>query len=199
MAFINSRLLEGVAYGTSYGTGFRTSVKALRSGRERRNAQWSAPRGSFSVVYKSLKEADHERVLSAFQACMGRLHSFRLQDLTDYKANQMPIGIGTGGAQVLQLVRRYGFGQAGIDVPVTKPVVGTVQVYADGQDLASSVDYDNGTVTLTAAVGAVLTWSGEYDKVVRFDDDDLQFTIDSRAGGIYPLLSTDVSLQEVFE
>lgn len=199
MAFINTRLLEGVAYGTSYGAGFRTSVKTLRSGRERRNAAWSTPRGSFAVVYKNLKEADHEKVLSAFQACMGRLHSFRLQDLTDYKANQVPIGIGTGASQTLQLVRRYGFGVAGIDVPVTKPVQGKVQVFADEVQIAAPVDYEHGTVSVMAASGAVITWSGEYDKVVRFDDDDLQFTIDTRAGGIYALLSTDVTLQEVFE
>lgn len=199
MAFINARLLEGVAYGTAYGTGFRTNIKTLRSGRERRNAEWSVPRGSFAIVYKSLREGDHAKVLQAFQACHGRLHSFRLQDLTDYKVEGAAIGVGTGTPQVLPLVRQFGFGDASIEVPVPLPVAGTVQVFADGAPASVFVDYEAATVAVTAADGALITWSGEFDKIVRFDDDDLQFSFDNRAGGIKPLLSTDVALQEVFE
>ena len=199
MSFINERLLESVAYGTSYGAGFKTRVTDLRSGRERRNAEWSAPRGSFSIIYSTLLEEDHDKVLSAFYACLGRLNTFRLQDLTDYKAIDVRLGLGTGGQETYQLQRRYGFGAVEFFARVTKPVLDRVTVFVGGTAAPAVLDYTLGTVTLIAPPGVRVSWSGEFDKVVRFDDDDIQFSLDSRAGGIHAMLSTNVTLQEVFE
>ena len=199
MSFINERLLEGVSYGTAYGSGFLTKIHALNSGHERRNASRSVPLGTFSIIYGALLEQDHARVLSAFQTAMGRLHSFRLKDLTEFSVSSVQIGIGTGQEESYQLVRRYGFGSASSVAPVTKPVPGSVIVMQDAEEIDFEIDYMTGMVSATALPGSVVTWSGMFDKVVRFDDDDIQFTIDSRAGGLVPVLSTDISLKEVFE
>jgi uncharacterized protein (TIGR02217 family) len=199
MAFIDARLLEKVAYGTSYGSGFKTQIKMLRSGRESRNADWAVPRGRFAIVYGNLQPEGHGKVAAAFEICRGRLNSFRLQDLTDYKATLQPLGVGSGVEQQLQLQKSFLFGVSQAFRPITKPVVDSVQVFEDNVLVAAVVDHLTGIVTITATPGSTLTWSGEFDKVVRFDEDELQFSIDSRAGGTIPLLSTDVSLREVFE
>lgn len=199
MAFIDERLLESVSYGTSYGVGYNTRVVALRSGAERRTPLWSVPKGLFTLIYKTLKPEDHEAVVSAFHVCAGRAHTFRFKDLTDFKVSApVQFGVGTGQLETYRLVRPYRFGGQVYDKPVSLLVPGTIQLFEETELLeGATVDYAAGTVTLSAAPGARLFWSGEYDKRVRFDDDELQFTMETRAGGIVPILSTDVTLREV--
>lgn len=197
MAHINERLLECVSYGTVYGSGYRTDVVALQSGYEKRTALWSIPRGQFSIIYNLLKEEDHASVLAAFHVCNGRLHTFRLKDETDFSVVKSPIGAGTGSTKTYKLSRRFSFAGQNKDIPVSLPVVGSVVVYEGSSIVPATVDYENATVTLSAAPGAVISWSGEFDKRVRFDEDDIAFTFETRAGGVHPRLSTDITLQEV--
>jgi len=199
MAHKNQRLLESVAYGTSYGTGYKTDIKQLKSGSESRNALWSLPKGRFAILYKLLKETDHEKVVSAFHVCKGRLHTFRFKDKSDYIVSNSPIGTATGNLQQLQLSKRYTFAGDFTDIPVYLPNVETVILKADGVQIEYSVDALTGIVEFTAAPGSIITWSGEFDKKVRFDDDELDFSIDVREGGIYARLSANVELKEVRE
>lgn len=200
MALINGRLLEGVSYGTTYGSGYKTRVVTLRSGMERRTPLWAVPRGLFTLVYRTLEPEDHEKVVSAFHVCSGRAHAFRLQDLTDYKVSTPTrIGVGTGELETYQLVRAYRFGGQEYAMPVSLPVAGSVQLYEDNMATTGAIDHLTGQVSVLAAPGAVIRWTGEFDKRVRFDEDEIQFTIETRAGGIVPILSSDLTLREVLE
>lgn len=194
--FNESRLLDCVSYGSQFGQEFSTRIKRLRNGVERRNINWAMPLGRYTVVYQALKEEDHIKVRGAHMACMGSAIAFRFKDWTDYRAYDQVLGVGTGGAQVLQLVKSYEFGPATLQRIIKKPVSGTVQAYADGFPIASTVDYLTGLITLTAPDGAVITWSGEFDVPVRFETDRLDVDpVAPRAGGF--ILSTDVDLVEV--
>lgn len=192
---INQRLLDGVDMASQFGAEFSTRVVTLRSGAERRNANWSAPLGRYRVVYSALTPDQHAQVINAHRACLGRAESFRFRDWTDYRASGELLGIGMGAGQTLQLVRRYQFGVAELVRPIVLPVLGTVQVLADGDPVAATVSAA-GVVTLTAPLGALVTWSGEFDVPVRFDDDRLDVEPRGRYGdGL--ILSTDVGLTEV--
>ena len=52
--FNETRLLDCVAYGSEFGQEFSTRITSLRSGVERRNANWSMPLGRYSVLYGSI-------------------------------------------------------------------------------------------------------------------------------------------------
>lgn len=198
MAHLDARLLDRVAYGTIYGTGYKTEVHTLKSGLERRKALWSTPRGQFAVMYKMLKADQHEQVVAAFHACAGRLNTFRLHDRTDDTASNEPIGTGTGAPETYQLSRRLSFAGVSRDLPVLLPNADNFRVFVGGVETSAyTLDPLLGRLTLTAADGAAVTWSGTFDKKVRFDDDDLEFTLEPRAGGVHILLSADVRLQEV--
>lgn len=194
--FIEERLLDKVAYGTQAGIEYRTDVKALRSGVESRARLWSLPLGRYAVIYRNLRPADREVVVRAFRACGGRHLAFRFRDPLDYTATGELLGTATGTPQVLQLVKSYAFGPVVEVAPIVKPV--TVQVFADGAPIAASVDLTTGLVTVSAAEGAELTWSGTFDKPVRFDTDQLMWSVDAREGWTgNRIASTDVTLSEV--
>lgn len=197
--FINSHLLDGVAYGSVFGASFRTLVEPLKSGAESRLITRSWPLGKYAILLERLRPDDHAKIFAAFNVCRGRGHTFRLRDRIDYRMVDVQIGVGTGSAQTYQLMRQYDFGVEVYQVPVTLPEVATLELTADGAPVAYTVNGLTGVVTLTAGAGAAVRASGLFDKRVRFDDDDLDFTLETRGGGIVPLLTANVPLREVRE
>ena len=196
--FIEERLLDKVTYSSQFGTEFNTRVVTLRSGVERRNANWSAPLGRYSIRYELLEPDEHQIVLNAHKACMGALVGFRLKDWSDYEATDEFIGTSDGTTnQTLQLTKRYKFGPLAYDRKISKPVYSTVKLYADGVEIPYTLDSTTGLITFSHGTsGAIMTWYGEFDVPVRFDDDRLDVELVYHTEGGF-LLSTDVSLTEV--
>ena len=194
--FNETRLLDCVAYGSEFGQEFSTRITSLRSGVERRNANWSMPLGRYAVLYQALKPDDHIRVRAAHMASLGALIPFRFKDYSDYQAQQEVIGTGTGVEQTLPLLKRYKFGPVELQRRIIKPVLNTVLVFADGVPVTATVDYVAGTVTFTAAAGAEITWSGEFDIPVRFESDRLDVEPLARIAGGFAV-SCNVDLVEV--
>lgn len=192
--FNETRLLDCVAYGSQFGHEFNTGIVRLRNGAERRNARWSMPLGRGAVIYTALRPEDHIKVRAAHMASLGSAIPFRFKDWTDYQAEQEPIGEGTGSAETYQLVKRYTFGPVTLERIIHKPVFAAV--YADGEPIAATVDLTTGEVTTLAPVGAVLTWSGEFDLPVRFESDRLDTEPVARQGSGF-MLTCDVDLVEV--
>lgn len=198
MSFIESRLLDCVAYGTEGGPTWSTRKVGLKSGVIRRNPNRSRPMYRFSVLYQNLRPEDHAEVIGAFNACLGGVHSFRLKDWSDFQATNETLSVlGTGSPQTVQLTKLYTFGSVSVARPIKKPVLGTVTMTADGSPLAATIDYTTGEATFTAGASDILRWTGEFDVPVMFEDDALPFTAANRsAEGL--ALTADISLMEDF-
>ncbi|NLD09829.1 MAG: DUF2460 domain-containing protein, partial [Xanthomonadaceae bacterium] len=96
-----------------------------------------------------------------------------------YQVDRAFLCTSTGGEQRVQLQKTYIMGLSEQVIDIKKPVSDTIDLYADGEPILSAVDYSTGMVTFTAEEGAEIRWSGEYDFAMRFDSDDLDFTINS--------------------
>jgi len=192
--FIEQRLLDCVAYGSEFGHEFKTRIVTLESGHERRASLWSLPLGRYSIRYALIKPEHHQAVRHAHLVCRGSAIAFRFKDWTDYRADNEGLGIGTGTSQTLQLIKRYQFGGQFLQKPITKPV--TVALLADGAPIPFTLDYSTGQVQLTASAGAILSWTGEFDRPVRFASDRLDLEPLIHQDDDF-LLATDVELIEV--
>lgn len=199
--FIEKRLLDKVSFGSQSGFEFKTDIKQMRNGQESRQAQWDAPLRPLNVIFRLLTPADKQQLEDAFLVCKGRAIGFRFRDPLNYRVAAMPFAIGTGAHQTAQLVRVSTF-DASVGYPITKPVQGSVSVFADGVLIPSSIQWSTGIAEFTAPDGAVVTWTGEYDVPVRFDSDSLIWTYDMKehdrcSGEAGPRVSTDIGLQEL--
>ena len=195
MSFVETRLLDCVAYGTAGGPTWTTRRVGLKSGITRRNPGRSRPLHRYSLIYRNLRPEDHLEVLNAFNACMGGAFGFRLKDWADYIATDELLGLGTGAEQAVQLVKLYTFGSRTISRPIRKPVTGSVTLTQNGSPLAASVDYTTGVATYTATNGATVRWAGEFDVPVCFADDELSFSFESQNQNGF-ILTADVALEE---
>ncbi len=191
MAFIETpRFPVDIAFGSSGGPLFDTSVIILSSGFEQRNANWSEPLRRWDVSHGINTEADMNTLLLFFNAMSGRTHGFRFKDFTDFKSvspeatvgfNDMILGTGDGAKTVYQIIKNYITGSQTQIKTIKKTVTGTVRVALDAVEQFSGFTLDNnlGTITFSVApAGGVVVGAGyEYDVPVRFDMDNLEISL----------------------
>jgi uncharacterized protein (TIGR02217 family) len=194
-AFIEQRLLDCAAFGTVFAPTYRTREVRLMNGKTRRNQDWSLPKYRFTVVYANLDQTDQRSVISAFHACGGSAIGFRLKDWSDFEGSCVLTASATGSPQSVQLFKTYTFGSGTRTRLIRKPVAGTVTLSATTPPTAVSVDTATGIVTFTGTVGQTVSAAYEFDVPVRFESDELGFSIDDRSGDTL-LLNANVPLIE---
>jgi uncharacterized protein (TIGR02217 family) len=179
MATLTIRFPYRVALGFEGGSAYSTTVAALPSGREKRNANRINSMGRWVATHMHKLEADTQALISFYHAAGGRINVFPFRDWSDYK---VPAGAGnvvlvTGSTY--QLRKAYTSGGVTRYRNITRPLN---QVVSGGGTY--SVDPDTGLLTLIA--GSPPTgWTGEFDCLCRFEADNVlqQITIANRQGG----------------
>ena len=193
MSFIDSRLLDRIAYGFKGGPTFSTTKVRLLSGRTKRNAERSLPLHRYTAPYDKISTEDHDTVLAAYMACIGSVHSFRFLDRSDYILDDVIIGTAVGGAgETMQLIKPYTFGSQTLNRNITKPVTG-ITLTEDDVSLAHTLNTSTGIVTFTSTAAKVIRATGTFDVPVYFDEDSMDFSYDNWAAH-----STDIILLEDF-
>lgn len=157
---------------------WKTMSAQSASGRERRASMWSAPIWSFKFKFEALRQdaiyAEFAQLLAFFQARQGQFSTFNYFDRFDNVVTSQFFGLGDGATTQFQLVRYIN----GLSTSV-EPVYslnGAPTIYVNG--IATGVALGlNGLVTFPTApaAGSVLTWSGSFFFVCRFDADKMAF------------------------
>jgi uncharacterized protein (TIGR02217 family) len=166
---VGIRLNENIERGALGGARFNTSVLELDSGFEKRNINWSVPRGEWDVGFGLLLKfqsdpsdmmLDLDELINFFYIVRGKAFSFRFKDWSDYEIgyeNETAIdpqllALGDGVTAQFQAFKRYAYGSQTFDRVLTKLVDdGTLQVFLDGvlQTITThyTVDFDRGLIT----------------------------------------------------
>lgn len=184
MSFYETRFPDAIAYGSSGGPRYSTTVLELESGHEKRNVNWAKSRAIYNIATGIKEPEDMDEVIAFFRVMRGRAYGFRFKDWSDYiVAPLTEIGIGDGIRTEFQVVKRYQVGGVEYVREIRKLVAGTfLGLFLDEDGVPNedfSVDHNTGVVTFAVApaVGKVLTIAGcEFDVPVRFDIDDLDIT-----------------------
>lgn len=200
MAFLEDvRLPEDVERGARGGPQFKTSIRTLASGYEKRNKTWENARGKWNVSYGISLKSDLDEVINTFYVVNGQADGFRFKDWSDYQIgeNTTPdtstrqlIGLTDTVATTFQIFKRYTRGANFFDRTITKIVVGSLRVWVNNLEVAEGVgagDYAIDTTTGIITLGATLAaQSGtevevlcDFDVPVRFNQD--QFNIVTEA------------------
>jgi uncharacterized protein (TIGR02217 family) len=190
MAFVEERFPVDISWGSVGGPGFRTTIIESAGGFEQRNIDWEQSRGTWNVTHGAKRAVQMERLRDWFYAMHGRAHGFRFKDWTDFSVEEEWFGDGDDTTVDFQLVKTYDIiGQAYVR-QIKKPVQGTIHVFLDGVEKDEGpgageweLDYTTGIVTMgTAPLDVppveVLTWTGQFDVPVRFDEDEMKVSMD---------------------
>ena len=181
MSFYETRFPDAIAYGSSGGPRYSTTVLELESGHEKRNVNWSKSRAVYNIATGIKEQADMDEVIAFFRVMRGRAYGFRFKDWSDYIVPPLTeIGIGDGITTEFQVVKRYQVDGVEYVRDIRKIVAGTfLGLFLDDDGVPPedfTIDHNTGVVTFAVApaVGQVLSIAGcEFDVPVRFDIDDL--------------------------
>ena len=200
MSFHDIRFPPRLSLGSIGGPERLTEIVTLANGHEERNTPWAHSRRRYDAGVGMRSLDDVGDVIAFFEARRGRLHGFRWKDWADFRSCKpsgqvthidQPIGLGDGQTRVFQLSKTYRSGTQTYTRPITKPIMGTVQVGIadDEQDEGRFVvDPVTGLVTFAEAPeeGADITAGFEFDVPVRFDTDAIRISVATFNAGEIP-------------
>jgi len=193
MSFINSpRFPDDISFGSAGGPSFKTTIVKIASGFESRNQDWSDSRQKYNVAYGIKTISLLNDLISFFSEARGMAHTFRYKDWVDFDVTTESVD-STGAT--FQLTKTYWATNPYIR-DITKPVSGALTLYEDASPLVETtdytIDYTTGIVTKVSAMSGAITWTGEFDVHVRFDQDEISANYSQYNAG-----STSVRLIEV--
>lgn len=181
------------AFGWSGGPGFQTRQVLMSSGRNRRNADWDQPKHRFVVGYQNIPPELYSGIKQLFLNSQGMLHNFLYLDRLDSEASnatfaiaepgdtQFPLGKYSEQDGVLYERRVFALYVPDPNDPSqaieATPIIRVNNVVAPGW----TFDYDRGLAFPPTPMsgGEVLSWSGQFSLWVRFNQDDMPFSIDN--------------------
>ena len=201
MQFHEVRFPASLSFGSVGGPERRTDVVTLANGFEERNTPWAHSRRRYDAGLGMRSLDDVELLISFFEARMGQMYGFRWKDWSDYKSSaasadptylDQVIATGDGVVAVFPLVKTYRSGAQSYARPITKPVLGSVRIRLDQDEMQEGIDYEvdvtTGLVTFQHPPDiAVQVRAGfEFDVPVRFDTDQIQTSVANFQAGSVP-------------
>ena len=168
-----------IAYGATGGPEWGTAVFQAPGGWEQRAQQWAQVRGRWDVSFLNRTREETATLVAFFRAVAhGRAQSFCFVDWRDHTfANQ--IATGDASTSVFQLGKVYTSGSLSYTRPLTRPVLGSLEVRLNGVVTADyTVDTLSGRLSFPSApaTGVAIFATGEFEVLVRFDTDHLTVT-----------------------
>jgi len=153
-----------------------SKIQTSVNGKELRAALFSRPRWKFSLSYEVLRADTHQELqnlMGFFMLMKGSFDDFYYVDSTDNAAADVQFGIGDGSTRTFPISRPIGGYTDGVLVN------GSPTVKVGGATTAVTTTYgiNDSAVTFAAApaIGAVLTWSGNFYFRCRFLADAADF------------------------
>lgn len=167
------RLNENVERGALGGARFNTAVLELDSGFEKRNINWSVPRGEWDVGFGLLLKfqadpasmfLDLDELINFFYIVRGKAFSWRFKDWSDFEIgyengtelDPQLLALGDDATTQFQIFKRYAFGPQTFDRVLTKIAEdSSLQVFLDGALQVLTTDYtvdeDRGLINFVTA------------------------------------------------
>lgn len=201
MNFHEVRFPANLSFGSVGGPERRTDVVTLANGFEERNTPWAHSRRRYDAGLGMRSLDDIETLIAFYEARQGQMFGFRWKDWSDFKTSRATgevafddqvIAIGDGETTRFQLNKTYRSGDNTYKRPITKPVLGTVRIGVEQDEMKESVDYSldltSGEVVFVVppADELAIVAGFEFDVPVRFDTDRIQTSVASFQAGDVP-------------
>lgn len=201
MNFHEIRFPANLSFGSVGGPERRTEVVTLANGFEERNTPWAHSRRRYDAGLGMRSLDDVETLIAFFEARQGQMFGFRWKDWSDFKSGRATgetgfgdqvIGVGDGVRTDFQLTKTYRSGDFSYVRPIAKPVMGTVRVGIEQDEMHEAVDFEvdeiSGLISFATPPGDTMTVTAgfEFDVPVRFDTDRIQTSVASFQAGDVP-------------
>jgi uncharacterized protein (TIGR02217 family) len=174
--------LRGIDIDISRDTVFSTLVQTAASGKEQRGTFWTTPRWLYEMTVNFVRQSgfsvktlvdELQQLASFFNTAQGSLNSFLMVDPVNGNPSGVSFGTGNGSATTFQLLDNEGYPAGYIQGAPSIYVAGVLQTVTTNY----TINATTGLVTFVTAPAnaAALTWTGQFARVCRFEDDTITF------------------------
>lgn len=133
--FIETARFDGNVrqWGMTGGYSWLTDITSVKNGKERRNAVYAQPRGSWEIGNRGVTEKENIELQDFHYSVMGRLIGFRMRDWMDFKDDGKGISKRTEGSLSYQMYKKREIKLADVYrlQKITKPVGPTFTSFPD--------------------------------------------------------------------
>ena len=129
--FDNIVFPESIAYGSTSGPEYKTTVFESDSGSIQSVQHWTSARRKYTLIKDDITSSDIELIRGFFMGRKGRAYGFLYKDWEDYKAVNEPLN-NTGTTATLQLIKTYVDAIRPETRIIHKPKPGTVTMKKNG-------------------------------------------------------------------
>lgn len=156
---------------------YSTTIRRSASGREVRAAWYSSPIWNFKVRFNVLRNItatpELARLVGFFNSRLGRFGCFYYLDPEDNQVTDQAIAVGNGTTRSFQTIRTVGASPHQMNEPIYA-FWKTPVVKVNGVTTAVTIS-PWGVITFASAPasGALISWTGQFMYVCRFDVDKL--------------------------
>lgn len=160
---------------------WKTEVQEALSGKEYRRRLWTYPRWRFSLshefIHHQITNSDLERLTAFYNSHSGSYQEFLFFDPEDNVALDEPLGPGNGVDSTFQLTRTVNSSGMSFMEPI-RALYGNPQIKLDGVSTTAFTMGEYGRVTFSSppSLGVMVTWSGTFFFVCRFEEDELSIS-----------------------
>lgn len=182
MEFIENYIPTSISYGSIGGPEFSTDITEVASGNEYRLIAKENPRRKYVITPVITKKEQLQDLIAFFCALRGKAHGFRFRDFADYYAINEEIAIGDGFQTEFQITKKYQAESLIYLRKITKIASQGLEVFIDGVKVnAFQLDANNGKIyfRLPPKAGAVITANFYFDVPVRFDQDNIEYQLET--------------------
>jgi uncharacterized protein (TIGR02217 family) len=179
MSSIDERLSDDIEAGAKRRARYSTDVVTADGGWEIRNERWAYPLMSYEFNFMPgdpVSDEQLEEVTNHFHVVGGMGGSFPFRDWRDYQCVDQVLGTGDGSNRYFQLYRNYTTGAITRRRIITRPDEATIMVRVGGVSVGFT-HVGKGLLFLNSApaLDAVVAADCDFDVLVRFDDDQLEY------------------------
>jgi uncharacterized protein (TIGR02217 family) len=191
--------LPGLGYPFTRTARLLASQHEFQSGKRARYAWWSYPQYHYSIPFDFLRNnaAEMQYLMAFFLRLSGSVGLFAFADPDDNAAVNCQTGVGDGNTTSFQLFRSIGpVGTQWFD-PVFA-VTGTPAFFVNGTPVGA-VTVANGVASFPSppAAGAIITWTGTFNWLARFDADTLD--VEKWLSTLYRMKSLDFTTEKLIQ
>lgn len=214
MTFYAIQIEQCPGFGFQGGAEFDTLIRPLANGRNRRRPRRYVALHRYVSPMVNIPVAAARAIKRVHMAMLGPAHTFLHVDHLDCDFEEEEFGVGDGVTTVFQLKKTYDpGGGATYERDITKPdLTGAITGPNDepgaalvikkaGVVVMPTISATAGTVTFAVppALGQSLTATGRHYVCVRFNRDDLPFSIDNKSGNVFITNGTLELVEELNE
>lgn len=187
MTFYAIQIEQCPGFGFQGGAEFDTLIRAQDNGRNRRMPRRYIGLHRYVAPMNNITVEAARAIKKVHMAMLGSAHTFLHWDYLDNELVDEEIDTGDGTTTAFQIIKTYDpGGGATYERDITKPDDDLV-FKVDGVVAAATYSQTTGIVTFSVAPsdGDAITASGHFFVCVRFNRDDLPFSIDNKSGDVF--------------